>query len=112
MIQLLRDYGESEVNESDLAMAWMDEPVASDRMPGLATQDNIEALVAAEGADADQIFVQLMTAHHQGGVHMADYAAAHAGTAEVRAMAKAMASSQRAEIIEIGNLLTKSQADG
>ena len=27
-IQLLRDWGESEVNETDLAMAWMNEPIA------------------------------------------------------------------------------------
>ena len=112
MIQLLRDYGEPEVNDSDLAMAWMGEPVALDRMPGLANQSDIDALVAAEGADADRIFVQLMTVHHQGGIHMADHAAAHAGTPEVRLMATQMAGSQREEIVEMGKLLTASQNDG
>lgn len=112
MIQLLRDFGEPEVNDSDLAMAWMSEPVELDRMPGLATQSDIDALVAAQGAEADQIFAQLMTAHHQGGIHMADHAADHAGTAEVRLMAQQMASSQREEIIEMARLLTASQNDG
>ncbi|MGD9995391.1 MAG: DUF305 domain-containing protein [Ilumatobacteraceae bacterium] len=112
MIQLLRDYGKPEVNDSDLAMVWMGEPVDVDRMPGLATQDDIDALVDASGADADRIFVQLMSTHHEGGVHMADYAAEHAGTAEVRLMAEQMAGSQREEIIEMRNLLARSQAEG
>ena len=112
MIQLLRDFGEPEVNDSDLAMAWMNDPVDVDLMPGLATQSDIDALVAAQGADADRIFVQLITAHHQGGIHMADYAADHAGTSEVRLMAQQMASSQREELVEMGNLLTASQNDG
>jgi uncharacterized protein (DUF305 family) len=110
MIQLLRDFGEPEVNDSDLAMAWMDEPVAVDRMPGLATQSDIEALVAAEGSDADRIFVQLMTAHHEGGIHMADHAASIAGTAEVRLMARQMAGSQREEIAEMAQLLAAAQS--
>jgi uncharacterized protein (DUF305 family) len=112
MIQLLRDYGKPEVNETDLAMAWMGEPVDVDRMPGLATQDDIDALVDASGTEADRIFVQLMSAHHEGGIHMADYAAEHAGTAEVRLMAQQMASGQREEIVEMRNLLARSQSDG
>jgi uncharacterized protein (DUF305 family) len=112
MIQLLRDFGEPEVNDSNLAMSWMNEPVDVDRMPGLASQSDIDALVAAEGAEADQIFTQLMTVHHQGGIHMADHAAEHAGTAEVRLMAEQMASGQREEIVEMGNLLAASQNDG
>jgi uncharacterized protein (DUF305 family) len=110
MIQLLRDYGEPEVNETDVAMAWMGEPVDLNRMPGLATQDDIDALVDADGAEADRIFVQLMSAHHEGGIHMADFAAEHAGTAEVRSMAEKMAGSQREEIIEMRNLLARSQS--
>jgi uncharacterized protein (DUF305 family) len=80
-------------------------------MPGLATQDDIDALVDASGADADRIFVQLMSAHHEGGIHMADFAAEHAGTAEVRLMAEQMAGSQREEIVEMRNLLARSQSE-
>lgn len=112
MIQLLRDVGAPEVNDSDLAMGWMGEPVDMDRMPGLATQADIDALVAADGAEADRIFVQLMTVHHQGGIHMADHAAEHAANAEVRLMAEQMASGQREEIVEMARLLEKSTAGG
>jgi uncharacterized protein (DUF305 family) len=104
MIQLLRDYGKPEVNETDLSMGWMGEPVATDRMPGLATDDDLQALAAATGHEADVMFVQLMTAHHQGGIHMAEHAAEHAATAEVRLMGEQMASGQREEIDEMARL--------
>ncbi len=109
MIQLLRGFGASEVNETDVGMAWMDEPVALDRMPGLATEDDIDALRRAVGPEADEVFVALMTAHHQGGVHMAEHASEHATTDEVRRMARSMALVQTEEIEEMAALLAASQ---
>jgi uncharacterized protein (DUF305 family) len=109
MIQMLRGFGESEVNETDLGMAWMNEPVALDRMPGMATQSDLEALADATGAEANVLFVRLMSAHHQGGIHMAEYAATHGATEEVRLMASKMASSQAEEITELARLLAMSQ---
>ena len=109
MIQLLRDFGASEVNETDVAMAWMNEPVSLDRMPGLASEADIDALRRAVGAEADEVFVTLMTAHHQGGVHMAEHAAGHASVDEVRAMARSMAMVQNEEIEEMAALLAASQ---
>lgn len=105
MIQLLRDFGESEVNTTDVAMTWMSEPVDLDRMPGMATTDNLVALRAAEGLDADRIFVTLMDAHHRGGIHMAQYAVDHGAVKEVRDMAKSMVTHQTAEIAEMDGLL-------
>lgn len=104
MIQLLRDFGQPEINESDVAMAWMGDPVPLDDMPGLATPEQITALTRASGAEADALFAQLMTAHHQGGIHMADHAAAHARTDEVRTMATKMAAGQRDEVAEMARL--------
>jgi len=109
MIQLLRDYGMPEANETDLAMGWMQEPVALDRMPGLATEDNMQQLRRSSGAQADAIFATLMSAHHQGGIHMAEYAQAHAATPEVRLMAEQMAGSQREEVAELAQLLAASK---
>jgi uncharacterized protein (DUF305 family) len=106
---LLRGFGASEVNETDVAMAWMGEPVALDRMPGLATDDDIDALRRAVGPDADDVFVALMTAHHQGGVHMAEHAAEHAAVDEVRRMARSMAVAQTEEIEEMATLLASSK---
>jgi uncharacterized protein (DUF305 family) len=104
MIQLLRDFGKSEVNETDIAMTWMGEPIAVDRMPGLATDDDLIALSSAQGSEADAMFVKLMSAHHEGGIHMADMAASMAGTDEVKLMAKQIAGSQREEIVEMAQL--------
>ncbi len=106
MIQLLRDNGKSEANESGTAMTWMDHPVPLDRMPGLATEKDLESLISSSGSEADRVYATLMIAHHEGGVHMADYAAAHAALGEVRDMAAATSKSQQGEIDELRRLLT------
>lgn len=105
MVQLLRDYGKSEINETDVAMAWMGDPLPLDQMPGLATDSDLATLAAASGADADAVFVRLMVAHHQGGIHMAQHASEFAGTSEVRKMAASMVTGQQQEIEEMQALL-------
>lgn len=101
MIQLLRDYGKPEANESGTAMAWMNEPVPLERMPGLATDSDMNDLVRAIGTDADRLFIELMIAHHEGGLHMGEYAVAHAGTDEVQDVATLIVSGQKDEIGEL-----------
>jgi hypothetical protein len=108
MIQLLRDYGQAEANESGTAMVWMNHPpVPLDRMPGLATPSDLDSFIAAKGSVADKQFVALMVAHHEGGIHMADFAAKNAATSEVRAMAAASRNSQQGEIAELKQLLAQ-----
>lgn len=105
MVQLLRSMGAAEVNESGAAMTWMGMSSAVDDMPGMASRDQLIALGNAEGAEADALFVDLMTAHHLGGVDMAEFAAIRARHPEVRAMAASMAMAQRGEIAEMEGLL-------
>jgi uncharacterized protein (DUF305 family) len=106
MIQLLRDMDEPEAaTESDDAMAWMGMPTPRDRMPGMATEEQLDEFGASRGATADQMFVDLMSAHHQGGIHMAEFAATEADNDEVRAMAQSMATSQADEIAELQGLV-------
>ena len=108
MIQLLRDYGNAEANESGTAMVWMDHPaVPLDNMPGLATPSELKSFIAAKGAEADKQFVAFMVAHHEGGIHMADFAATNAVTSEVRAMAVASSHVQQGEIAELKKLLAQ-----
>ena len=106
MIQLLRLYGATETNESDTAMTWMNEPTPIDRMPGLASDADIDKLLTTKGADADKLFAQLMIAHHQGGIHMAQYAVDHANVIEVRRFAYAMVTGQTGEISELQALIS------
>jgi uncharacterized protein (DUF305 family) len=104
MIQLLRSFGKPETNETDTAMTWMDAPTPLERMPGMATDSDLQQLLDARGADADRLFTTLMIAHHQGGIHMAEYAAQHAGVGTVRALAKSMVEGQQGEIAEMQQL--------
>ena len=109
MIQLLRDAGQPEAGSASSAMSWMDTGMEMDmtqaQMPGMATDDDILAMGNAAGVDADERFAALMIAHHEGGIEMASYAADHAGSDEVRAMAAAIAHAQTAEIAEMQGLL-------
>lgn len=105
MIQLLRMFGEPEVNETGTAMVWMGMASGVDDMPGLATDDELDRLGRLEGEAADELFVELMTEHHLGGIDMAEYVVANGANDEVEQMAAAMASGQRAEIAEMVELL-------
>jgi uncharacterized protein (DUF305 family) len=66
-------------------------------MPGLATADEMARLNAETGRTFEVDFLQLVLRHHVGGIEMAEHAAAHATTEEVRELASAIATSQRAE---------------
>ncbi|MBA3605539.1 MAG: DUF305 domain-containing protein [Acidimicrobiia bacterium] len=105
MIQLLRDLDAPEAAEGDVAMAWMGMTTTHAEMAGMTTEAELDELVAASGADADERFVRLMIAHHRGAVTMAEFAADRAGSAEVRAMAAGMATRQADEIAELEQLV-------
>ena len=107
MVGLLLDAGQQPVNDTGQVMAWMNEPLPTDRMPGLATQAELDQLQAASGKAADRLFAQLMIAHHQGGIHMAQYAAEHAARADVRDLASRMVSGQQGDIVELQAALAR-----
>jgi uncharacterized protein (DUF305 family) len=106
MVQLLRDFGEPEAGSlTEPRMNWMGMSVAADQMPGLASDADLDRLSEASGDEADQLFAELMIAHHEAGVHMAEHAADNADNDEVVAMATSMARSQSEEISEIRQAL-------
>lgn len=82
------------------AMGWMGMPVPAGSMPGLATEDQLDALRQARGADADALFLDLIAEHHRGGAQMAAYAAEEANDPDVRDLAAVMARNQSIEIAE------------
>lgn len=84
----------------ETAMEWMGMRTPVAQMPGLATDDQMARLKAAKGAEADALFLELMSNHHRGGVHMADYAYRHADSSSVRELAQRMAWVQATEINE------------
>jgi uncharacterized protein (DUF305 family) len=105
MVQMLRTLGETEANETGTSMTWMDMVAEDHHMPGMASDIELEELGTTEGRAADELFVELMTAHHLGGIEMAEYAIEHAEYDEVVKMAAGMAAGQRSEIVEMAGEL-------
>jgi uncharacterized protein (DUF305 family) len=72
---------------------------------GLATEDEMAALGAAEGVTAERLYLQLMIDHHRGGVEMASVAVEEASQPQVRRLAEAMVAGQTSEIDRLSELL-------
>ena len=105
MAQMLRMFNESEANMSDLVMGWMGTPIDLAKMPGYASDKELNALHTSRNAEADKIFATLMIAHHQGALHMAEYAREHGINPEVRALCSSIIDSQTSEIGELRKIL-------
>ena len=109
MAVLLADHGavRPDYDPERLTMQWMDmgRPLAD--MNGMATTDDVNSLGQLTGRGLDEKFLELMSAHHQGGVHMASYAADHAADPKVRALADRMAKYQATEVTEYQQYLQK-----
>lgn len=101
MVQMLRNFGLSEVNDTGVAMGWMGREMPIDEMDGLASQEQLDEFAAATGDEASRIFAELMIEHHRGGVHMAEYAVDRADNSAVRSFAQSMIRGQSAEITEL-----------
>ncbi|MDQ3787223.1 MAG: DUF305 domain-containing protein [Actinomycetota bacterium] len=70
---------------------------AVQRMPGMATSDELNKLRNLTGKELDVFFLQLMLRHHEGGLEMAQYAADHAARGYVRNLAEKIVASQENE---------------
>ena len=75
-------------------------------MPGLATNAQIATLETLEGVDAERYFLQLMIAHHEGGVEMAEAILERTDERVVVTLAKGIVKGQSAEIEYMTDLLT------
>lgn len=67
-------------------------------MPGLATPAQVEELRGLSGVEAERRFLELMIAHHQGAVEMADAVLARSSNDVVVALAQSIVDSQTSEI--------------
>lgn len=107
MTELLANDGLGRGDEDRLVMEWMDMPTPLADMPGLASDAELEALGAATGDEANRLFLELMREHHQGGLHMAQYAADNGKSPRVRALAAQMARNQAIEVEEYTHLMER-----
>ncbi|WP_304451361.1 DUF305 domain-containing protein [Nocardiopsis sp. YSL2] len=79
--------------------------VDHDDMPGMATDEELDDLAAAEGDDFDRLFVELMTTHHQGGVTMAEEVLEEGKDHTVLRMANDLIAEQSSEINRMAEIL-------
>ncbi|WP_225754552.1 DUF305 domain-containing protein [Actinotalea sp. Marseille-Q4924] len=78
-----------------------------EKMPGLVSAEQLALLEAAEGREAERLFLALMIPHHQGGVEMAEYAATEASTPAVRRLASSIVTAQEAEMVLLEEMLAE-----
>ncbi|QAV69358.1 DUF305 domain-containing protein [Salinibacterium sp. UTAS2018] len=90
----------------ETVMAWMGMEMPAADMTGLATDEQMTSLSTTTGMAQGRLFLNLMRAHHVGGVHMAAYANEHAAVSTVRATAERMQVIQTYEIGIIDQLLS------
>lgn len=83
-----------------LAMEWMGEPLPVAEMTGMQTPERLQELADARGEQADLLFFEIMTDHHLGGVHMADFAAANGARETITEFATSVSRNQRIEVDE------------
>ena len=72
---------------------------------GMMSAEDMAALAKATGADFDTMWVQMMIAHHQGAITMAQQVAETTTNPDVKAMADAIIAGQTAEIATMQQLL-------
>ena len=99
--------------ENPHEMAWMghdaDMSMGADGavMPGMATDTQLAELKTLSGRDAEVLFLQLMIAHHRGGVDMARAILARTDDQQVVTLANSMVNSQQSEIALMESMLAE-----
>lgn len=74
-------------------------------MSGMMSSDDLKALDAAQGKEADKLFLTQMIAHHKGAVDMAKAEIANGRNSDAVKLAREIITAQEAEIKEMENLL-------
>ncbi|PPB49554.1 DUF305 domain-containing protein [Arthrobacter pityocampae] len=77
----------------------------SGSMEGMMSEDQMSELESAEGTEASRIFLESMTAHHEGAVSMAENEIENGQDPEAIELAETIVETQNAEITEMEELL-------
>ncbi|HEX2419076.1 MAG TPA: DUF305 domain-containing protein, partial [Micromonosporaceae bacterium] len=78
---------------------------AHNGMPGMMSNADMESLKSESGTKFDQIFLALMIRHHEGAIEMAETEQKDGVNSDARQLAGSIATSQAAEVKEMGDLL-------
>lgn len=95
---------------SDAPMTWMGMGgMASGKdgalMPGMATNSELKKLGTLKGKQAEVFYLQLMTDHHKGGVHMAEGCVSKCTVGVEKRLARGMVEAQQSEIDLMAGML-------
>ncbi|MGC0341304.1 DUF305 domain-containing protein [Streptomyces sp. SLBN-8D4] len=95
---------------ADPPMTWMgmgDMPSAGEGslMPGMATDSEMKKLGTLNGKQAEIFYLQLMTDHHQGGIHMAKGCVDKCTVGVEKRLAQGMVAAQKSEIDLMSSML-------
>ncbi|HET9873663.1 MAG TPA: DUF305 domain-containing protein [Propionibacteriaceae bacterium] len=75
---------------------------------GMMSEEDLDALEAADGAEATKLFLEGMIEHHQGAVEMAKTQIAKGANPDAKRRAQAIVDAQNAEIVQMHGLLASS----
>ncbi|WP_329216600.1 DUF305 domain-containing protein [Streptomyces sp. NBC_01485] len=101
---------------SDAPMTWMGMGDMADGedgalMPGMATNSELKKLGTLNGKQAEVFFLQLMTEHHKGGIHMAQGCVAKCTVGVEKRLAQGMVDAQESEIKLMADMLKERGAE-
>ncbi|MFJ3584104.1 DUF305 domain-containing protein [Streptomyces sp. NPDC090127] len=112
MLGWLDMWGLPKVESGTEPMSWMGMgghgdagPLDGALMPGMATRTELDRLRKADGKEAEILYLQLMTDHHKGGVHMAQGCVDRCSVEIERNLAQGMVDAQESEIGLMAQLL-------
>ncbi|GHI08198.1 hypothetical protein AQI88_06295 [Streptomyces cellostaticus] len=74
-------------------------------MPGMATNTELKKLQSLSGKQAEILYLQLMTGHHKGGIHMAEGCVAKCTVGVEKRLAQGMVDAQQSEIQLMAGML-------
>ncbi|MEU1729417.1 DUF305 domain-containing protein [Nonomuraea sp. NPDC005692] len=76
-------------------------------MPGIMSAEDMKKLEGAKGAAFDRLFAEQMIAHHEGAIEMARTEQASGVNPQAKELAKAIESTQQAEVAQLRKLLER-----
>lgn len=74
-------------------------------MPGMATNTELKKLGTLNGRQAEVFYLQLMTDHHKGGIHMAEGCVAKCTVGVEKRLAQGMVDAQQSELTAMAQML-------
>ena len=80
-------------------------------MPGMATNTQMKKLATLNGKQAEVFYLQLMTNHHKGGIHMAEGCVAKCTVGVEKRLAQGMVDAQQSELQVMAGMLKERGAE-